>query len=61
MIRNPITISPETLTSDAVHLMRQKGINSLPVVRDGQLVGIITERDFYRIAGELLDDSMEDE
>jgi CBS domain-containing protein len=61
MIRNPITISPETLTSDAVYLMRQKGINSLPVVRDGQLVGIITERDFYRIAGELLDDSMEEE
>ncbi|NNE45215.1 MAG: CBS domain-containing protein [Rhodothermales bacterium] len=61
MIRNPITISPETLTSDAVQLMRQKGINSLPVVRDRQLVGIITERDFYRIAGELLDDSMEEE
>ena len=58
MIRNPITISPETATADAVKLMRQKGISSLPVVRESQLMGIITEADFYRIAGELLDDSM---
>ncbi len=58
MIRNPITISPETATTEAVKLMREKGISSLPVVREGQLVGIITESDFYRIAGELLDDSM---
>jgi CBS domain-containing protein len=60
MIRNPITISPETATADAVKLMRKKGISSLPVVREEQLVGIITEADFYRIAGELLDDSMVD-
>ena len=32
-------------------------ISALPVVRDDQLVGIITERDFLNIAGELLDES----
>ncbi len=58
MIRNPITIPPEAPTVEAVNIMRHKGISSLPVVREGQLVGIITESDFYRIAGELLDDSM---
>ena len=33
---------------------------SLPVVRDGQLVGIITERDFIHIASQLLDESLQE-
>ena len=37
--------------------LRQHRISALPVVRDDQLVGIITERDFLNIAGELLDES----
>ncbi len=60
MIRKPISISPESPTADAIQLMRERRISALPVVRDEQLVGIITERDFFRIAGELLDDSMVD-
>ncbi len=58
MIRNPISISPERPTAEAIQIMRERKIGALPVVRDGQLVGIITEKDFSRIAGELLDDSM---
>lgn len=60
MIRKPISISPERPTAEAIQLMRERRISALPVVRDDQLVGIITERDFFRIAGELLDDSMVD-
>ncbi|ARA92512.1 hypothetical protein AWN76_004560 [Rhodothermaceae bacterium RA] len=59
MIRNPIAVSPETRTAEAIALMRERKVGALPVVRDGQLVGIVTERDFIRIAGELLDDSMQ--
>lgn len=55
-----VTVAPDTLTSDAVRLMREKGIGALPVVRDGQLVGIVTERDFIAIAGQLLDAQMEE-
>jgi len=58
MIRNPITVTSDTRTMDAIHLMRERKISALPVLQDGNLVGIITEKDFYRIAGELLDDSM---
>ncbi|MCB0719734.1 MAG: CBS domain-containing protein [Bacteroidetes bacterium] len=58
MIRNPITVTSETKTVDALLLMKEKQITALPVLQDGQLVGIITERDFYNIAGGLLDDSM---
>ena len=42
---------------EAVQRMCQHRISALPVVCDDQLVGIITERDFLNIAGELLDES----
>jgi CBS domain-containing protein len=40
-----ITVTPETKITDAVSLMMQNRIGSLPVVEDGALVSIITERD----------------
>ncbi|RMG55524.1 MAG: CBS domain-containing protein [Gammaproteobacteria bacterium] len=40
-----ITITPDANIVDAVALMMQHRIGSLPVVEDGQLVSIITERD----------------
>jgi CBS domain-containing protein len=39
---------------DAIRLMRQKRVACLPVVTDGRLVGIVSERDFLRVAGEML-------
>jgi predicted transcriptional regulator len=56
MVQDPISIEPHTLTMEAVHLMRKHRIGALPVVRDGHLLGIITERDFIRLVGQLLDD-----
>jgi CBS domain-containing protein len=44
--RTMITIAPEASMYDAAVLMTQRGIGSLLVVEDGQLVGMITERDF---------------
>ena len=38
----------------ALELMRSFGIGALPVVVDGQLVGIVTEHDFMNVAGTLL-------
>jgi CBS domain-containing protein len=45
-------------TLEAVQMMREHQIGALPVVREGQLVGIITERDFIEIAGNILDDTL---
>jgi len=46
MILNPITLSPEGTLREAVALMRRFKISGVPIVnRDGQLVGIITNRD----------------
>ncbi len=35
--------------------MRKNKIGCLPVVSEGKLVGIITEHDFFEIAGVLLE------
>jgi CBS domain-containing protein len=61
MIRDPISITPETPTREAIHLMRHHGVGALPVVRNEQLVGIVTESDFGRIAARLIDHSLGDE
>ncbi len=55
MTRNPVTVTPETSTLDAIDLMRRSGVGCLPVVKDGRLVGMITGRDFMEIARELLE------
>ncbi len=61
MITNPISVTPETPTIDAIRVMRKHKIGSLPVVRDGRLVGLITEQEFIHVAGRLLDESLEAE
>ncbi len=49
MSRKPFTITAEADAEDAVRLMLQKSISCLPVVSsDGQLVGIVTTKDFLR-------------
>ncbi len=58
MDRDPISVSPETLTIEAIEMMRRNGTSCLPVVSDGKLVGIVTEHDFMRIAGQLLEEQL---
>ncbi|MGQ0721805.1 MAG: CBS domain-containing protein [Candidatus Eiseniibacteriota bacterium] len=55
MTRDVVTCSPRTTTLDAIRLMRARKVACLPVVVDGRLVGIVSERDFLRVAGDLLD------
>jgi CBS domain-containing protein/gamma-glutamylcysteine synthetase len=55
MINSPITISPQETIFDALNTMRTNRIGCLPVVSEGQLIGIITEMDFLRITSRLLE------
>jgi acetoin utilization protein AcuB len=48
MIREPITISPESDIETAARLIYRHKIGGLPVVKSGRLVGIITETDILR-------------
>ncbi|RME23390.1 MAG: CBS domain-containing protein, partial [Deltaproteobacteria bacterium] len=45
IIRDPVTIAPERPLGEAVALMQKHSISGIPVVRDGVLVGILTNRD----------------
>ena len=45
VINDPITLHPDQSLADARQLMRRRGISGFPVVEDGRLVGILTDRD----------------
>ena len=48
---DPITISPKTTYAAASRLLRVKKLHALPVTdKEGQLVGIITEKDLLDIS-----------
>ena len=59
MKREVVTVTPETSSLDAFRLMRERSIGSLPVVEKGKLVGIVTEEDFMKIAGPILERFLE--
>lgn len=42
------TIAPEATVYQALEVMAEKNVGALPVVRDGMLVGIFSERDYAR-------------
>ena len=52
------TITPETPTLEALNLMRDKNIGSLPVVKDGKLVGLVTAHDFLTVSAKLLEERL---
>jgi IMP dehydrogenase len=45
MILEPITLTPEQTVNEALALMKKHGISGFPVINEGQLVGIVTNRD----------------
>ena len=45
VIKDPITISPDTLVRDVIRLTQERHISGLPVIGKEGLVGIVTKRD----------------
>jgi CBS domain-containing protein len=54
MRRDPVTVAPETPIVEAIETMVKHGLSGLPVVREGRLVGIVSERDLLTIVRELM-------
>ncbi|OGQ01203.1 MAG: hypothetical protein A2Z51_05010 [Deltaproteobacteria bacterium RBG_19FT_COMBO_52_11] len=54
MTRNVITISPDISVEEATTLLHDNKIGCLPVVEDGNLVGILTENDVMEILIEVM-------
>jgi CBS domain-containing protein len=55
MIKSPISIGPSSSIVEALQIMRTQRIGCLPVVKDKELIGLITEMDFLRISGRLIE------
>ena len=55
MVKDPITVQPETPTAQAIEIMLKNKIGCLPVVNKKKLVGIVTENDFVKISQKLFD------
>ena len=45
MTRDPITVDPDDSVLHAAQLMDDLNVGALPVCRDGELIGIVTDRD----------------
>ena len=45
LITDPITLSPDATVGDAIKLMRDNKIGGIPIIDNGKLVGILTNRD----------------
>ncbi|HUG64057.1 MAG TPA: CBS domain-containing protein [Gaiellaceae bacterium] len=50
MTRHPDTIEPDDTTDHAASLMIHGGFRHLPVIEDGNVVGIVSIRDLMRLA-----------
>jgi CBS domain-containing protein len=53
--QNPTTVPPETSVLAAIALMRREKMDCLLIVKEGRLVGIVTERDILNITARLLE------
>ena len=58
MERDPVTVSPESPTLECINRMRSNRVSALPVVQDGQLVGLVSETDFMPMAYHLLEERL---
>lgn len=61
MTVNPITVTPDMTTLDAIDVMRKHGVGCLPVVEGNKkLVGIVTEHDFLQAARKIFEEQLRD-
>src|SRR5262245_36145586 len=55
MVKKLVTVSPATTSLEAIEIMRGNRVGCLPVVEDGQLIGIITSFDFLEASARLFE------
>jgi acetoin utilization protein AcuB len=54
MTPNPVAIPPDTSVHQAAFIMVERRFGALPVVEDGETLGIVTETDLLRCFAELI-------
>ncbi|MFP4091539.1 MAG: CBS domain-containing protein, partial [Cyclobacteriaceae bacterium] len=53
MVRDLITATPEMPVVEAIKLILESKVSCLPVIRNEQIVGIVTEHDFVKVSHHL--------
>ena len=61
MEADPVSVTLDTSTLEALAMMREHRISCLPVVDGGKLVGMVSESDFLSVAYELLEERAQDD
>lgn len=56
MSSSPVAVSIDAAVREAEDLMIDAGVRHLPVMEDGQLVGVVSDRDLASGAGDLVRD-----
>jgi acetoin utilization protein AcuB len=54
MTRDVVTVTEDAPLEEAARIMADNNIGSLPVMRNGRLVGIITETDMFKVFLEMM-------
>ena len=60
MTANPTTLGPDDALLQAVLVIRSLNIRHIPVVENGKLVGLITDRTVARVSPSILSTSQEE-
>lgn len=50
MTANPYTVAPDTTIADAMVILREKNIRRMPVLKNGKLVGMISEKKLLEVS-----------
>jgi len=58
MTSDPITVTPNTSTLEALGIMRRQKVGCLPVVENDKLVGIVTAYDFLALSAEIIEERL---
>jgi CBS domain-containing protein len=61
MTENPVTVTPDTGISEVIELMKDKQLKVLPVVKDTELVGVISEKNFVDMSRRLIQRMSQDD
>lgn len=58
LMKEPVTVTPETSTRDVMALMTERDIGCVPVVQGSSLVGIVTVNDLLSVTRRLLEERL---
>ncbi len=61
MTPDPVSVEPSDTILQAEEIMREKDIRQLPVIKDKELIGIITDRDIRSFLGSNSFNALEDQ